>query len=542
MQIYTPVHTPDWVKHAVFYQIFPDRFAKGELQSPYRLSPQPLEAWEAIPTLQGYKGGNLWGVIDRLGYLQDLGITAIYFTPIFQSASNHRYHTNDYYQIDPLLGGNEAFFHLLHAAHSRGMRVVLDGVFNHVGRGFFFFNDIVENGPHSPWLDWFKVEGWPIAPYDGDRPANYGCWFGNRSLPELNHANPAVREYLMQIAEYWIRCGIDGWRLDVPFCIEEPGFWEEFRDRVKAINPEAYIVGEVWTHTRPWLTGTRFDGVLNYIFAGATIAFTGGDRVDPQQVGDRDYEPTPSIDALTYAEKIQLLLHAHPWEIQLSQLNVLASHDTARLLGLTHGDVDTVKLATLLLLTFPGAPSIYYGDEVGLPGELDPDCRRGFPAESAWNLEIWRCHKQLIGLRHARLSLRIGEYRFLGEDYKTYVFARIFEGDVLIIAVNAGDTYGKIDLESVGTRLGAQPGYILFSTQEPVPEPEPLEVEASIADPALAPDSESSDTDADARADARADVEATEASEPPQPDRIEVVWTADNLFLALPPRTGIILG
>lgn len=513
------IHTPDWVKHAVFYQIFPDRFASGKLTPPLSLSPMLLEDWEAAPTLQGYKGGNLWGVIEKLGYLQDLGVTAIYFTPIFQSTCNHRYHTHDYYQVDPLLGGNEAFFHLLHAAHSRGMKVVLDGVFNHVGRGFFFFNDIVENGPYSPWVDWFKIEGWPIAPYDGDRPANYACW-DNRALPQLNHANPAVREYIMRVAEYWIRCGIDGWRLDVPFCIEEPGFWQEFRSRVKAINPEAYIVGEVWTNTRPWLDGTQFDGVLNYIFAGATIAFAAGDRVDPKYVEGRDYEVTPGIDALTYAEKIQLLLHAHPWEIQLTQLNLLASHDTARLLTMSNGDLDTMKLATLLLLTFPGAPSIYYGDEVGLEGGLDPDARRGFPEQEHWNEDLWLCHKKLIGLRHARMSLRVGEYRFLGEDHKTYVFARIYEGDVLIIAVNTADTYGKIDLEFVGTRLGAQPEYLLFSTKENVKEAAESAEEPTVKE--------------------QKGEEQTETEQIPK-DKMEIVWTAGNLFLALPPRTGIIL-
>ena len=501
------IHTPNWVKHAVFYHIFPDRFAQAELKPPVSLAPPSLETWDLAPTPQGYKGGNLWGVIEKLDYLQDLGITALHFTPIFQATANHRYHTHDYYRVDPLLGGDEAFFRLLEIAHSRGMKLVLDGVFNHVGRGFFGFNDIVENGPYSPWLDWFKIEGWPIAPYDGNRPANYGCWLDNRALPTLNHANPAVREYIMRVAEYWIGRGIDGWRLDVPFCITEAGFWEEFRRRVKALNPEAYLVGEVWSNTRPWLDGSRFDGVLNYIFAGATIAFAGGDHVDPEQVEELDYDAYPAIDALTYAEKIQLLLHAHPWEIQLTQMNLLASHDTARLLSIT-GEAETSKLATLLLLTFPGAPSIYYGDEVGLSGQLDPDSRRSFPDEADWDLEIRRCHRQLIGLRRARMSLRVGEYRFLGEDHKTYVFARIYEGDVLIVAVNAADDYGKIDLEGVGTRLGTQPSQILFRTQEFEPALDELDEE--------------------------------ESNEPRDP--IQVIWTADNLFLALPPRTGIVLG
>ena len=499
------IHTPDWVKHAVFYQIFPDRFAQATLKPPCGLTPLALEAWDLAPTRQGYKGGNLWGVLEKLDYLQDLGITALYFTPIFQATVNHRYHTHDYYQVDPLLGGDEAFFRLLDAAHRRGMKLVLDGVFNHVGRGFFYFNDIVENGPYSPWLDWFKITDWPIAPYDNERPANYAGWADNRALPEFNHANPAVREYLMRVAEYWIGRGIDGWRLDVPFCITESGFWEEFRRRVKAINPEAYLVGEVWSQTRPWLTGSRFDGVLNYSFAGATIAFLGGDRVDPQQVADLDYETAPAIDALTYSEKIQLLLHAHPWEIQLTQLNLVASHDTARLRSIT-GEPETGKLATLLLLTFPGAPSIYYGDEVGLRGGLDPDSRRSFPDQADWDLDVLRCHKALIGLRRTRISLRVGEYRFLGADRQTYVFARIYEGDVLIVAVNAADDVGKLDLEAVGTRLGTQPSQVLFRTREIEPALDLTEPEEPVSDP------------------------------------VQVVWTADNLFLALPPRTGILLG
>ncbi|MFW6358755.1 MAG: alpha-amylase family glycosyl hydrolase, partial [Chroococcales cyanobacterium] len=260
------VQTPDWVKNAVFYQIFPDRFAKGKKpRSPISYN-VPFEPWESPPTLQGYKGGDLWGVIENLDYIKDFGFTAIYFTPIFQSASNHRYHTHDYYQVAPLLGGNEALLALLEEAHQREIKVVLDGVFNHASRGFFFFHDILENGPYSPWLDWFKITDWPLAPYDGSKPANYESWGGNRALPEFNHDNPDVREYIMQIAEHWLKVGIDGWRLDVPFEVKTPGFWKEFRDRVKAVNPEAYIVGEVWGDSRQWLDGTQFDGVMNYLF------------------------------------------------------------------------------------------------------------------------------------------------------------------------------------------------------------------------------------------------------------------------------------
>lgn len=433
------IQTPDWVKHAVFYQIFPDRFAKSTQPRKRLLNDPKWEDWDSFPTLQGYKGGDLWGILEQLDYIQSLGVNAIYFTPIFQSASNHRYHTHDYYQVDPLLGGNAAFKKLLDAAHQRNIKIVLDGVFNHASRGIFFFHDILENGPHSPWVDWFKIQGWPLAPYTGDAPANYESWAGIRSLPVFNHDNPEVREYIMEIAEYWINFGIDGWRLDVPFEIKTPGFWQEFRDRVKAINPDAYIVGEVWTDSRQWLDGTQFDGVMNYLFTGPTIAFTAGNRVDLEMVKGRDYETSPPLFAAEYAEKIEDLLKLYPWEIQLTQLNLLASHDTARLITIAGGDVATVELATLLLLTFPGAPSIYYGDEVGLPGGLDPDCRRGFPLQESWNLQILGFHKRLISLRHQYPALRVGSYQVLYAENTLYVFIRSWENEELMIAVNVGE-------------------------------------------------------------------------------------------------------
>ena len=458
------IQTPDWVKHAVFYQIFPDRFARSQQPRKRLLQSASWEAWDDMPTLQGYKGGDLWGILEQLDYLQDLGINAIYFTPIFQSASNHRYHTHDYYQVDPMLGGNPAFKELLEACHQRNIKVVLDGVFNHSSRGFFFFHDVLENGPHSPWVDWFKIEGWPLSPYNGEFPANYAGWAENRALPVFNHDNPEVREYIMEIAEYWIKFGVDGWRLDVPFEIKAPGFWQEFRDRVKAINPEAYIVGEVWEDAREWLDGTQFDGVMNYLFAGPTIAFTAGDRVDIKQVQDRSYQPYPPLFATEYAAKIQELLQLYPWEIQLTQLNLLASHDTARLLSIAGGDRASVELATLLLLTFPGAPSIYYGDEVGLPGRLDPDSRRGFPLEAHWERGVLNYHRLLIALRHTYPALRTGDHQVLFAQGEVYVFARILESEELLIAVNAGTAPEKVSLKAA--QLQSEPSQLLYGAAE----------------------------------------------------------------------------
>lgn len=442
--------TPDWVKHAVFYQIFPDRFARTERHLDSPAMAVALEPWETPPTPFGYKGGDLWGIAEKLDHLVDLGVTAIYMTPIFQAACNHRYHTHDYYQVDPLLGGNKAFFDLLEAAHAKDLKVVLDGVFNHSGRGFFFFNDILENGPNSPWLDWFDVEGWPLSAYDGSLPANYRSWVDNRALPAFNHDHPAVREYIMRVGEYWVRQGIDGWRLDVPYEVKTEGFWQEFRDRIKAINPEAYIVGEVWTDATEWLDGTQFDGVMNYLFTAPTIAFAGGDRVRMDQVEIPHYYPYPALDAAGYADRIQHLLSLYPWEIALTQLNLLSSHDVARLYSVVGEDEASVVLATLLLFTFPGAPSIYYGDEVGLPGELDPDCRRTFPPEAEWHQDLLKIHRDLIALRHRYPALRTGTYEVLHAEGDIYIFSRILKEAQVMVALNAGTKSVTLGAEVLG--------------------------------------------------------------------------------------------
>jgi len=448
------IKTPDWVKHAVFYQIFPDRFARTTRTD---LPPEmqvPFEPWNSPPTRHGYKGGDLWGVAEQLDYLQSLGVTAIYFTPIFQSASNHRYHTHDYYKVDPVLGGNEAFFALLDAAHDRDMKVVLDGVFNHASRGFFYFNDLLENGEKSPWKDWFSVKGWPLNAYEDEKSTNYQSWWGLPALPEFNHDNPHPREYIMRVGEYWVEKGIDGWRLDVPGEVTTPGFWAEFRSRIKAINPEAYIVGEIWEDASPWLQGDQFDGVMNYPFTGPAIAFTAKDKVNVPLAEGPAYYPYPVLDAKGYAEKIDELLNRHDWEIQQTQLNLLSSHDIARVLSLVDGDISSMKLATLLLMTFPGAPSIYYGDEVGLFGGLDPDCRRGFPTEENWNLPLLAMHKALIALRRSHLALRIGKYQTLAAEGDSYVFARLLDREMIVVAVNTGMAAVQIRLADIAVENG----------------------------------------------------------------------------------------
>ncbi len=444
------IHTPAWVHDAVFYQIFPDRFAKSDTLE----KPAHLEPWDSDPTDFGYKGGDLIGVIERLDYLQDLGVTALYFNPIFQSAANHRYHTHDYYQVDPLLGGDDAFDRMLAACHERGLKVVLDGVFNHASRGFFQFNDILENGAASPWLDWFHFDEHPANAYDHNQPPGYRAWVGLHALPAFNTDDVQVREYIMRIGEYWIRKGIDGWRLDVPMEVRTPGFWAEFRDRVRAINPDAYLVGEIWEDAREWLQGDQFDATMNYLFTGPALAFTGRHRVVESTVAGRAYTPFPEITGQQYGEQIDRLLNLYEWPIQLAQLNLLDSHDTSRALSVLGDDVRSLELASLLLFTYPGAPSVYYGSEIGLDGAAPGDrwARKSFPWDhpESWNHDLLALTKALITFRKDHPALRTGAYDGIAATDASYLFLRRTNGERLLVALNTSDEDENVEIPSNG--------------------------------------------------------------------------------------------
>jgi cyclomaltodextrinase / maltogenic alpha-amylase / neopullulanase len=441
----TNFHTPDWVKEAVFYQIFPDRFA----QSTRVRKPNGLEPWDATPSPEGYKGGDLLGVVEHLDHLEQLGVNAIYFNPIFQSGSNHRFHTHDYHLVDPMLGGNEALTELITAAHAKGIKVVLDGVFNHASRGFFQFHDVLENGPSSAYADWFHIQGWPLDAY-GTGPANYHAWWGIKALPKFNTANPAVREYLWDVAERWIKAGIDGWRLDVPNEIDDDGFWQEFRRRVKALNPEAYIVGELWEEAGRWLQGDQFDAVMNYPFTRLAHGFTVGHKLDQALVEPSGYKYIEAVDAPALAQRLERLLKLYPWEATLTQLNLLGSHDTPRLFNVANGDAASIMLGTVLQMGLPGTPCIYYGDEVGLEGRHDPDCRRGMPWDhNDWNLEILEFTKAAVRLRRGLPALQRGSYKTVYARGMVFAFERQHLNDRVIVVLNASDSEQRIELEGI---------------------------------------------------------------------------------------------
>jgi cyclomaltodextrinase / maltogenic alpha-amylase / neopullulanase len=431
------IKTPDWVKDAVFYQIFPDRFARSKNVH----KPSNLEAWDGAPTSHGYKGGDLLGVVENIDYLSDLGITAIYLNPVFTSASNHRYHTHDYFQVDPILGGNAALRKLLDVAHARGIRVVLDGVFNHASRGFYQFNQVLENGSASPYLDWFYFSQFPVNAYGPGKP-NYSAWWDLPALPKFNTNTPAVREFLWTVGRFWLEFGIDGWRLDVPSEIDDDEFWREFRRQVKAVNPEAYICGEIWQEAQRWLQGDQFDSVMNYLFTRACLSFFIR-HLDITTVQGTGYagQLKPGLDAAAFGTTISELLKLYPPEITNVQLNLLDSHDTARFLTSAENDDSALRLATLFQMCYPGAPCIYYGDEVGLAGHKDPDCRRSFPWEQdKWNGPLRNFFKKAIRLRHMHPALRHGSYDQIFAQGTAYVFGRSDGQEKLVVALNTGDT------------------------------------------------------------------------------------------------------
>ena len=379
------LRVPEWVRGAVCYQVFPDRFRIGSGKADRSYINLP---WGEKPTPGSFAGGDLDGVREGLPYLKELGVSLLYLTPVFRSRSNHKYDVEDYYEVDARFGGNEALRALVKAAHAAGIRVMLDGVFNHCSNENAIFQDVIRRGRRSPYYGWFYV--------DGDAACverrNYLTFADVPYMPKLNTENDAVIDYFCRVGAHWVtEYGIDGWRLDVADEIA-PRFLRRFREAVKAANPEALIVGEVWHEAHDWLAGDRFDGVMNYGLTKACL----------------DLLAFGAIDTRGFADRLVLLLRCTDPANEM-MFNLLDSHDTERFLTRVKGDVRRLRLAMAVAFFLPGIPFLFAGDEIGVMGGYDPDCRRTFEWDrSRWDGELFRLAQRLAALRRTAPLARGG--------------------------------------------------------------------------------------------------------------------------------------
>lgn len=458
--------TPDWFHGGIMYHIFLDRFFRGEGDVVLRRGATLNEDWEnGIPQYAKHAGdplsndvffgGNLWGVSEKLDYLQSLGVTVLYLSPLFEAASNHRYDTADYEKIDPLLGGRAAFDALIESAHARGMRVILDGVFNHTGDDSIYFN----RRGNYPSVGAYQSKKSPYAAWYNFRkfPNDYEAWWGIEIMPRLKHEKESCRRFFTGkdgIAAKWLRAGADGWRLDVADELSDE-FLDEFHDTVKReTGGEGLLIGEVWENAankisygkrRRYFRGGQLDSVMNYPFRNAVMAFL------------------KSGDAETFYNILTDIYSSYPSTVSNSLMNLLGTHDTERILTIlgdpSMGDgkdnptlaglrlspavkeraVMLLKIASVLQFTVYGVPSVYYGDEVGVEGYHDPFCRMPFP----WgreDKELLAHYRALGELRHAHPALKDGEFRFLACTKHAFAFERFdrSSGDRLVVAANMG--------------------------------------------------------------------------------------------------------
>ena len=491
-----PFFTPDWVKTGVIYQIFMDRFRNGNAKNDQDFSewyyeginipPKPgekfkkytqffhlVDDWYDVsgltkspyhhPDKDGYQpdynsfyGGDVAGVREKLDYLADLGITIIYFNPLFEAKSNHKYDAADYMKLDPHFGTESELKELVKEAHDKGIRIILDVAFNHTGETFWAFQDGKKKGPDSNYYHWYEWKKWPIP---DPLPANYKpsdyyeCWWGFGEMPDLDYdkekPNPAengeknidnaapnwdVVNYILGLADYWIgEIDLDGFRLDVPN--EVPfWFWELFRERVKSIKPDAYLVGEIWSNAVDWVNNTYFDATMNYAFFKDPVMRFFNSRNCSAKAFDRDLKPG-------------LLLY--PKQASQVMMNLIDSHDTHRYLESAGGDIDRLKLAALFQMTYVGAPHIWYGDEVGMMGAHDPDCRRPFNwkyTQDDEKIALRNYYKKLISIRKDHKALSLGDFQTLLTHGRIYAFLRSYEDEKIVVVINNEDTEQKFNV------------------------------------------------------------------------------------------------
>ena len=451
----TPIDVPDWAKGAIVYQIFPERFADGEPS----LTPEPRADWGTAPHRLDFQGGDLVGVTDRIDYLAGLGVDTIYLNPIFTSPSTHKYDASDFYSVDPAFGGDDALRRLVEGAHQRDIRIILDVAFDHCHPSFAPFQDLLANGRDSEFAAWFTVTDWPPRVVVRDEPARayyppdyydsmksklievgvpieertddgppveptYRAWYGVPTMPQLDLEDPGARAYFLDVATYWIReFDIDGWRMDVA---REPShdFWRAARLAIRAAKGDAFLLAEIWGDTSDWLQGDQFDATMNYTFRDLCVGYFADRKLDTDEMVD-------GIHAM-------LAMYARP--VTDVSHNLLSSHDVERFLHMADGNVDALRLATFFQLTFPGAPGIYYGDEVALGGGKDPDNRGAFPWERVETGHVLLDEiRKLTALRREYPATKLGVFREVDRFEEGFAFTREHDGQRILVVINNSD-------------------------------------------------------------------------------------------------------
>ena len=371
--------------------------------------------WGDLPTPKSFAGGDIRGIIEKLDYLKELGINAVYLTPIFQSISNHKYDIRDYRKVDPQFGSLSDVKELVQKAHGMGIRIVMDAVFNHCSMEMEEFEDVLKNGKESPYYEWFLIDG----DYPDPERMNYECFASCNYMPKLNTANAGVQEFLLKIAAYWIKeADIDGWRLDVSDEVSHD-FWRRFRKEVKQLKKDCVIIGENWHDAYPYLMGDQYDSIMNYAFTKACL----------------DYFARGKFDARQMAEKLNGNLMRNTEPVNDMMLNLLDSHDTHRFYTEIGKNKKRLLAAIALLVVFPGAACIYYGTEICMEGSYDPDSRRCFDwEESHWDCAVMQEIKKLLALKQ-KLVLRYGTVKIKEEEKMLFV-ERKYKKDRLILRIN----------------------------------------------------------------------------------------------------------
>ncbi len=467
---------PGWVRASVFYQIFPDRFADGDSANNVRDGEFSYHGQASLSRRWGepqgkwpqamveFYGGDLPGVEVRLDYLADLGVNALYFNPVFSAFSNHRYDVTDYYNVDAHLGGNLALGSLRRALTGRGMRFILDIVPNHCGILHPWFQETLAD-PRSPWAEFFSFR---------DYPNDYECWLGVKGLPKLNYRSQKLRQTMYAgpeaIFRHWLRppFQIDGWRVDVANMLARHGadqlereVWDGIRAAVKQENPQAYLLGENFFDASRQLQGDQLDASMNY--AGFTHPlwfwlshFSYSQHGQPQRVESPQPWPTQAL-----LETWQAYRAAIPWTIACQQFNLLGSHDTARILSVVGDDPALNRLAAVLLLTYPGVPCIYYGDEIGMRAADSLSARDCMIwDEAGWDSNLRAFYQHLIRLRRESTALLEGGFQVLTAEADWFAYQRDTDAEILLVVANRGPACDLAD--GLPVAIGAVPDGMLF--------------------------------------------------------------------------------